>query len=89
VVITRPEVQARLSSLQHAFMARGVDAVTAHGQALRALAGGVARQASNLAFTRAFLAAGIAFLVVLPLLTFLKVTRQQTTASGLGAQQLE
>ncbi|MFI5307221.1 MAG: DHA2 family efflux MFS transporter permease subunit [Polyangiales bacterium] len=89
VVITRPEVQARLADLQHGLMARGVDAYTAHARALQALAGGVARQASNLAFDRAFLAAGFAFLLVLPLLTFLKVVRSPVPVESGSSQHVE
>jgi DHA2 family multidrug resistance protein len=89
LVITRPEVQARLASLQHGFISRGVDAYTAHARALQVLAGGVARQASNLAFDRAFLAAGFAFLLVLPLLTFLKVVRSPVPVESGSSQHVE
>lgn len=75
LVATRPELQARLVAMQHGFTSRGMDPNAAHSQALRALAGSVARQASNIAFDQMFLLAGIAFIVVLPLLAFLKVTR--------------
>ncbi|HEX7481600.1 MAG TPA: DHA2 family efflux MFS transporter permease subunit [Polyangiales bacterium] len=87
LVPTRPEVLARLSALQHGFMSRGMDAHTAHLQALGALSGTVARQAGNLAFDRLFLLAGIAFLVVLPLLLFLKVVRTAAPAGASAAAQ--
>jgi hypothetical protein len=67
--------------MQHGFVNRGMDAYAAHSQALRALSGLVAREASTLAFERLFLLAGIAFLVVLPLLLFLKVARTASPAS--------
>ena len=54
---------------------RGMDAVSAHAAALKALAGSIAREASMLAFEHVFLLAGLLFLLVIPLLFFLKVVR--------------
>jgi DHA2 family multidrug resistance protein len=68
----RPEVAARLAGMTRAFELRGYDHNAAMGAAERALGGIVARQASVLMFEKLFLLAGIAFLVVLPLLAFLK-----------------
>jgi DHA2 family multidrug resistance protein len=79
---TRPELQERLSGIEHAFMQRGMDAYSAHGAALGALNGMVARQAATLAFDRIFFLAGILFLLVLPLLFFLKVARAPAPAIG-------
>jgi DHA2 family multidrug resistance protein len=76
---TRPELQARLSAIQHAFIQRGMDAASAHAAAVRALAGIVSRQAGTLAFDKLFLLAGILFLLVLPLLIWLKVAREPSS----------
>jgi MFS transporter, DHA2 family, multidrug resistance protein len=67
-----PELTARLALAQRALMARGYDAFTAQQAARRALGGIVAQQAMVLTFEKLFLLAGILFLVVLPLLIFLK-----------------
>lgn len=72
---TSPIAQQRISMLEHGFVQRGMDAVSAHTAALQALAGTVTRQATTLAFEHIFLLAGALFLVVLPLLLFLKVVR--------------
>jgi DHA2 family multidrug resistance protein len=68
----RFEVASRLSAVQGALTARGLDAGAAHEGALRVLAGGLARQSSVLAFERMFLFAGIAFLFVIPVALFLR-----------------
>lgn len=75
LTVTRPEVYSRLQMLQGGFMARGMDAISARTTALRAMTGQVMGQASVLAFEKLFLLAGILFLLVLPLLLFLKVKR--------------
>ena len=72
LTLTRPEVAERLSAMTRAFMARGYDYGTATQAAERALGGMVARQASVLMFEKLFLFAGGLFLLVLPLLVFLK-----------------
>jgi DHA2 family multidrug resistance protein len=61
-------------------MSRGLDPATARGLALRAIDGTIAMQSQLLAFERVFLLAGISFLLVLPLLIFLK-TPEETVAS--------
>jgi DHA2 family multidrug resistance protein len=56
-----------------------MDAASAHAAAVRALAGIVSRQAGTLAFDKLFLLAGILFLLVLPLLIWLKVAREPSS----------
>jgi DHA2 family multidrug resistance protein len=68
----RPEVIDRLSALRHGFEARGYDAASAQLAAGRALGGVVAQQSTVITFDRLFLLSGLLFLVVLPLLFFLK-----------------
>jgi DHA2 family multidrug resistance protein len=63
----------RTQGLTAMFVHRGMDVTQAREMALRALDGIVERQATLLAFNRVFLLAGLAFLLVLPLLYFLKV----------------
>ena len=79
---TRPEVWQRLQMLQQGFMARGMDAVSAQSAAMRALAGSVAQQSTVLSFDRVFLLAGILFLIVLPLLYFLRMAPMEGPATG-------
>jgi DHA2 family multidrug resistance protein len=69
---TRPEVWQRLQMMQQGFMARGMDAVSAKSAALRALAGSAVQQSTVLSFERVFILAGGLFLLVLPLLYFLR-----------------
>ncbi len=66
------ELQQRLGTIQHALIQHGMDAVSAHTAALRALARSVQRQAATLAFDKLFLLAGVTFLCALPLVLFLK-----------------
>ncbi len=71
----RPEVLERLGRLQAGFVARGFDDVSARAAALKALAGTATQQATVMSFERLFLLTGLLFLLVLPLLFFLKVNR--------------
>ncbi|HLO48423.1 MAG TPA: DHA2 family efflux MFS transporter permease subunit [Kamptonema sp.] len=65
------ETQQRLNTLANAFQSRGADAITAHQQALAALAQTVNTQAAVLSFADIFQVVGVAFLCSLPLLLFL------------------
>ena len=77
-----PEAVSRLRQATTGFAARGYDAMTAHGLALRSIDGAVERQASLLSFDHVFLIAGVAFLLVLPLLAFLKTPEQTAADKG-------
>jgi DHA2 family multidrug resistance protein len=70
--VTRPEVAARVAQITHALEARGYDTYEAKLAAGRVLGGLVQQQAMVLTFEKLFLLSGILFLVVLPLLIFLK-----------------
>jgi DHA2 family multidrug resistance protein len=72
VTLSNPAAIDRVEQVSRGFASRGLDAVSAHDMALRALDGMVARQATLLAYNRVFLVAGASFLLVLPILTFLK-----------------
>ncbi|HET6414230.1 MAG TPA: DHA2 family efflux MFS transporter permease subunit [Anaeromyxobacter sp.] len=71
----RPEVQDRLAQLSLGFVSKGYDPVSAKVAALQALAGSVAGQGMVIAFEQVFLVSGIVLLCTLPLLVFLKVSR--------------
>jgi MFS transporter, DHA2 family, multidrug resistance protein len=71
----------RLRQTAGGLMARGYDPALARNLALRAIDGTIAVQSQLLAFERVFLLAGITFMLVLPLLIFLK-TPEQTAASA-------
>lgn len=73
----RPVVAHRLAMSQAAFHAKGYDWVTAGAAAKRALGATVARQSMLLGFEKVFLLAGVLFLLVLPVLIFLKVDRSR------------
>ena len=73
----RPEVIGRLMSTQSMFTARGgLDATSARSGASAMLDFMVTRQATVLSFEKMFLLAGIVFLLILPLLFFLKTGGQ-------------
>jgi DHA2 family multidrug resistance protein len=78
----RPIVHQRLAGMTHYFQSRGYGGVEATHAAERALGGIVAQQSAVLVFEKMFLAAGIAFLVVLPLLIFLKSPEHGQVAKG-------
>lgn len=77
--LTRPEVWERLRGMEQSFIAGGMDPQTAHSTALRALAGTAAQQSSVLSFEHMFVLAGALFVLVLPMLYFL---RTSSRASG-------
>jgi DHA2 family multidrug resistance protein len=76
LVAGRPEVMQRLGGMAQMLQARGFDAASAQQAARRALQGAVMQQSMVLTFEKLFLLAGILFLVVLPLLLFLKTPSQ-------------
>jgi MFS transporter, DHA2 family, multidrug resistance protein len=76
----RPEVMARLNQITSGMVARGMDLATAQVASLRALYGTVYGQSMMLAFRKDFFLGAVAFLGVLPLLYFLKVSRDATSS---------
>jgi len=82
-----PAALDRLRQTTTGFMSRGYDAVMAHNLALRSIDGAIDRQATLLAFAHVFLIAGVAFILVLPLLAFLKTPEE--TASSAARQKVD
>jgi DHA2 family multidrug resistance protein len=73
-----PEVLSRIASSQRMLAGRGgLDAATARMTANAMLEFGVDRQAAVLAFEKMFLLAGLLFLLVLPLLFFLRAPKEE------------
>jgi DHA2 family multidrug resistance protein len=72
LVAGRPEVIARFGAIQNALVARGLDPSSAQQAAGRALGGMVMQQSMVLTFEKLFLLSGICFLLVMPLLIFLR-----------------
>jgi DHA2 family multidrug resistance protein len=70
-----PVVQSRLRELTEAAMGRGMDAVTSQKAALGVLYRVVGREAGLLAYTYIFWIIGLAFLVIIPFLFFLRRPR--------------
>ncbi len=83
-----PVAMDRLRQTAAGFAARGIDMSTARNLAMRAIDGTIAVQSQLLAFERVFLLAGITFLLVLPLLAFLK-TPEETAAGAKPGQKAE
>jgi len=69
----RPDVVARLDAIAAAFRAHGMGPAEARTAALQSVARSVSLQGAVLGFEKTFLLQGVAFLVVLPLLFFLRV----------------
>ena len=72
VVAGAAPVRERLALIGRGLAARGLDPAAAQAAATRALGGIVERQAMVIAFERIFLVAGVAFILILPLVWFLK-----------------
>jgi DHA2 family multidrug resistance protein len=66
------DVQQRVHSMQHAFMAKGMTPDVALNSAYKALEGTVMKQASVLSYMDAFLALGVMFLVCVPFVLMVK-----------------
>jgi DHA2 family multidrug resistance protein len=70
---SRPVVAARVAVLTQSMRSRGLDAATARETVMRVLDGKLRQQAMLLSFERLFYLSGILFLLVLPLVFFLKM----------------
>jgi DHA2 family multidrug resistance protein len=77
-----PETMARIRQTIGAMAARGMDTSHAQETALRAIDGAVSRQATLISFERVFLLAGVLFVLVLPLLIFLKAPKEEQAKAG-------
>ncbi|GAB4092855.1 MDR family MFS transporter [Flaviaesturariibacter terrae] len=75
--VNDPDVQQRVSGLQHKFMASGKSPDEALAMAYRALDGTVMKQASVLSYMDAFLILGILFLICIPFVLFVRQRKQQ------------
>jgi MFS transporter, DHA2 family, multidrug resistance protein len=80
VTEANPIVQQRLAAIQAGLAAHGMDPAAAKAAALATLQGTVMRQSLALSFERLFLLGGMLFLLVFPLLFFLKVDRKALSA---------
>ena len=77
-----PESQAMLAQLKAAFMARGVDAVTAGERAYGALHGILIQQASMVSFVWLFRLLGMIFLLLLPLILIMRRPKGRVSAAA-------
>ena len=66
-----PATLERVETIARAMMARGSDAIEAHGRALTILAGSVKKQAAILAFADTFWATAVLIVCTLPLVLLL------------------
>ena len=73
--ITNPEIQNRVTSLQHGFMAKGMPQNIALQSAYKALDYSVMKQASVLSYMDVFLYIGIMFLICIPFVLVVKGNR--------------
>src|SRR5580658_2509560 len=85
VTSSDPAAVMRLRQTSGALAARGMDAASARQMALRAIDGAVSRQATLISFERVFLLAGVLFILVLPLLAFLKAPKLEEAAGAAPA----
>jgi MFS transporter, DHA2 family, multidrug resistance protein len=77
VSLSRPEVMARVQAMQRMFMGRGMDQAAAQRTATRMIDLQVRQQAMVISFEKMFMLAGIAFLLVLPLVLLLKAPKSE------------
>lgn len=70
--VAQPLVHQRLAMMAQPFLARGVSVPDSEHRALAALSGLVEQQATMLSFTYLFVLSGILFLLIIPLLMFLR-----------------
>lgn len=77
LTVLRPEVAQRVHEFAGALISRGVNPDIANLLAPRFLYGAMYRQATVLSFDRIFILQGVLFLLVLPILYFLKVDRSK------------
>jgi DHA2 family multidrug resistance protein len=75
VTALRPEVAAQLAAQKAALIARGLSSDAATAIATRAFAGRAQLQGTVISFDKTFLLQTIAFVIVIPLLVFLRVPR--------------
>jgi DHA2 family multidrug resistance protein len=75
ITFDRAAVSARIAGIERMFAARGFSAPAAHGMAAGVLDATLRRQALLIAFEKLFYLSGILFLLVLPLVFFLKAPK--------------
>jgi len=78
----RPEVDQRLQLVTRLLMGQGASARDASRESLRVLWGLTMRQATVLTFEKLFLLSGILFLLVMPLLIFLRSPQHEQRAAA-------
>jgi len=76
VTAVNPLIQIRMLTIKEWMMMLGKDELTAQTIAVGSLQGAVVSQSMVIAFDRLFLLAGIMFMLVFPLLFFLKVSKE-------------
>ncbi len=77
VTVLRPEVAAQAAMFKTGIMARGMDGDFAGAMSQKLLAGRTLIQGTVLGFDKTFMLQTIAFIVILPLLLFLRVKRDE------------
>ena len=77
LTVLRPEVVTRVHQIAGALISKGMNPAAANMLAPRFLIGSMYRQATVLSFDRIFILQGVLFLVVIPILYFLKVKRTE------------
>jgi len=78
VTVLRPEVAAQAAMFKTGIMARGMDGDFAGAMSQKILAGRTLIQGTVLGFDKTFMLQTLAFIVIIPLLLFLRVKRAET-----------
>jgi len=79
VTVLRPEVAAQAAMFKTGIMARGMDGDLAGAMSQKILAGRTLIQGTVLGFDKTFMLQTLAFIVIIPLLLFLRVKRAEKT----------
>jgi DHA2 family multidrug resistance protein len=86
LVAGRPEVEQRLAMMSRVLTSQGAGAGDATRASVRALWGLTLRQATVLTFEKLFLLSGILFLLVMPLLYFLRSPQHEARAADVHVE---
>jgi DHA2 family multidrug resistance protein len=82
IVAGRPEVEQRIGMVRGLLMAHGSSAADATRESVRVLWGLTMRQATVLTFEKLFMLSGMLFLLVMPLLYFLRSPQHEARAAA-------
>lgn len=82
ISVLRPEVAAQAASIQAGLASRGFTGDVAHAMTQKVIAGRALLEGTVIGFDKTFILQAIAFVIVIPLLLFLRVKRPETPVAA-------